>query len=132
MILVLSSVFVLEHGGEQLAKPGTSSADNSAHAGTETVSLHDLTTSAGIQKYSGKSVSTGGTLYFNSSTNNFQIVSGEENYPVTIKSPNKLAQLEGQPVIVTGTFRLVPGSGPTIDSAIVELDGSPTPSPKNI
>jgi len=131
LLLVLSSVFLLEHGGARIPAVGSQGAVDPS-ADPVTVSLHDLTSSGGIQKYAGRAVSTSGTLYYNSATNKFVIIDGNQNYPVTIDSPRKLGQFEGKQVLVTGTFNAIDGAGPTIAATSVELDGSPTPTPKDI
>jgi hypothetical protein len=124
LILVLSSVFVLDHGGARIPVGG-------AEVGAESVSLHDLTTAAGIEKYGGRNVSTSGTLFFNSASNRHVLIAGDENYPVIIDSEGKLGQFEGKQVLVTGKFSLVAGAGPTIAATSVRLD-SETPTPKDI
>lgn len=131
MLLVLLSFFVLEHGGEQLPKPGIGSADNSS-PGAGGVSLHDLTTLPGLEDYRDHIVSTSGTLYFNSATNKHVIVDGDQNYAIVINSPSKLGEFEGKQVLVTGTFRLAPGAGPSIDATSVKRDVSQSPTPKGI
>lgn len=122
LLLVLSATFVLDHGGAR--KP--------AGAAAQKVSLHDLTTAAGIENYVGHTVSTSGTLYFNSATNEHVIIDGNQNYEVAINWSGKLGPFEGKQVLVTGTFRAAPGAGPSIEATSVELDGSPSPTPKDI
>ena len=120
LLIVLSSIFVFDHGGAQIPVGGA--AESPA---AETVSLHDLTTAAGIEEYGGRVVSTSGTLYFNSATNNFVITTEDANYLVVVDWSEKLGAFEGETVRVIGEFNLVPGSGPTIEAASVSLlDGA--------
>jgi hypothetical protein len=131
LLLVVSSTFVLEHGGAENAKPG-SVPNDSADPDVTDVSLHDLTSVGNIERYGGHLVRTSGTLYFNSASNNFVITTGNENFPVVLRSSSKLAQYEGRNVIVTGVFDLVPGAGPSIEVRFIAPGQLDSPSPEGI
>lgn len=125
LLIVLSSVFLLDHGGAQIPQPNSSAIAAEGESGAQVISLHDLTTAAGIEEYSGHTVSTTGTLYFNSATNKFVITTPDANYQVVIDWSQKLGGFEGQPVRVIGKFSEVAGDGPTIEATSVSLlDGS--------
>lgn len=127
LLLVLSTVFVIDHGGGHIPVGGA--IDSSAQP--ETVSLHDLTTAAGIEQYRGRNVSTAGTLFFNSATNHHVITVADANYTVIVEWPGGLGQFEGRDVIVTGTFNVRPGEGPSIEATDVQRTEI-TPTPKDI
>ena len=128
LLLVLSSVFLLDHGGAHIPQGGAFDAN----AAPQEVTLHDLTITTGIQQYEHHNVETTGTLYFNSQTNRHVIVDKDSNYQVVVKWDGGLGQFEGQQVVVIGAFGLVPGAGPTIQATAVRLNGSVTPTPKDI
>jgi hypothetical protein len=117
LLIVLSSVFLLDHGGARIPKPNSAAIAAEADA----VTLHDLTTASGIEEYGGHIISTSGTLYYNSATNNFVITTPDANYEVVIDWSQKLGAFEGEPVRVIGKFSRVAGSSPTIEATSVSL-----------
>jgi hypothetical protein len=120
LIIVLSSVFLLDHGGARIPQPNSLAA--AAEAGepdAEIVSLHDLT--AQVERYEGRTVSTTGTLFFNSATNQFVVHTDNANYDVVIDYAQKLGRFEGEVVRVIGKFIVIPGEGPTIEATDVSL-----------
>jgi hypothetical protein len=119
-LLILSSTFVLEHGGGTLALE-------------QEASLHDLTTN--VDEWRGRSVSTTGTLYHNDALDQYQISDGDQNFPVVVRWNGGMKLLVGKKVTVLGKFSDEAGIGPVIDARSVRLTVDPngsTPTPTDI
>jgi hypothetical protein len=117
-LLILSSTFVLEHGGGTLALE-------------QEASLHDLTTN--VDEWRGRSVSTTGTLYRNDALAQYQISDGDQNFPVVVRWNGGMKSLVGKKVTVLGKFSDEPGIGPVIDARTVRLAVDPNePTPTEI
>jgi hypothetical protein len=111
---VLSTYFLLEHGGGNIAA-------------VQEVSLHGLTLTP--HNYEGEVVSTSGKLVHNDNLNVYVISAPDENYPVLIRKFNErvLASLVGQNVTVSGLFGFQNGVGVYIDADSVRPAASPAP-----
>jgi hypothetical protein len=111
---VLSTYFLLEHGGGKIAA-------------VQEVSLHDLTLTP--HNYEGEVVSTSGKLVHNDDLNVYEIGAPDENYPVVIRTLHErvLASLVGQDVIVTGLCGFESGVGVYIEADSVRPAASPAP-----
>lgn len=95
---VLSTYFLLEHGGGKIAA-------------VQEVSLHNLTLAP--HNYEGQVVSTRGKLVHNNDLNVYEIGAPDENYPVVVRTLDErvLVSLVGQDVIVTGLCGFESGVG---------------------
>jgi hypothetical protein len=111
---VLTSYFLLEHGGAEmgLAREAT---------------LHDLTSEPRI--YEGAIITTSGTLSHNASLNQYEIATPDANFPLPIRNfdESKLAPLVGLVVRVSGQFGSDGGLHINADSVV--WNTSPTPVP---
>jgi hypothetical protein len=110
--LVLSTYFLLEHGGGKIAA-------------VQEVSLHGLTLTP--HNYEGEVVSTSGKLVRNDNLNVYEIGAPDENYPVVIRKFDErvLASLVGQDVTVSGLFGFESGVGVYIEADSVRPAASP-------
>ena len=111
---VLSTYFLLEHGGGKIAA-------------VQEVSLHNLTLAPNA--YAGQVVSTSGMLNHNDDLSVYEIAAPDENFPVVIRTLDErvLASLVGQDVIVTGLCGFEDGVGVYIEADSVRPSASLDP-----
>ena len=108
-VFVLSTTFVLDHGGGS-ATPET---------GDGTVSIHDL--SLEPERHEGDIVTTQGTLGFVDETKQYHLVDEGSAVVITEYELEALHALKDQRVSVTGRFDIDPNTGIFIDADTIQV-----------
>jgi hypothetical protein len=112
-LFVLSSAFILEHGGSSLGA-------------VQTVTIHDLTLTA--PNYQGSPVTTEGTLTYSDEHDRYQL-SDDGNFAIIIRhysDEDDLAEWVGQRVRISGIFGYEKDFGVYIDAEAAEEIVHPT------
>jgi hypothetical protein len=108
-VFVLSTTFVLDHGGGS-ATPET---------GDGTISIHDL--SLEPDRHEGDTVTTKGTLGFSDATKQYHLVEEGVAVVITDYELEALHALKDQRVTVTGRFDTDPSTGIFIEADTIQV-----------